>query len=417
MNARVILFKTPDPRGIVETIINSLERVLNSEGFETMVLTPDPENIDKQVEEIYNFRPLFMFDINLDGVIYADKDGKKVPLSEVLGNIHISWFLDDPMVHWIKLKPTLNSNQFVYLTIDVEHTQWLASMQRNVAFLSPGVCKENVPPADTEKEFDIAFLGPVIDPVLIEEDWKKKFDSNLYIFAIELGRLIFRNPDMPMRFASTYLLSQFNDQFQEAMFRFQKEKEDEFISYLAEIGVYAMHLRRWNILDNIEDKEINILGSVQGETKENIVIYDDIVKEKDIINFFNKTKIALLSHPPFIPSGLGYSVFTALASNSLVFTEDRFFTKSFFEDGRDLILYNPNDILDIVSKIDYFLEDSEEEIFEIAKSGREKVLAFHTLENRGQFVVNMMRDILQRAEAEAMEMQNNGELNKQQKPN
>ncbi len=416
MDIRVVLFKTPDPRGVVDTIINSLDKTLQERGFQTKVIVPNPENIQQQVDEIYKFKPLFMFDINLDGVIYAEQDGKKVPLPDVMGNIHISWFLDDPMVHWIKLKPTLASNQFVYLTIDVEHTQWLASFQKNVAFLSPGVADENVPPVDTEKEFDVAFLGPVIDPKLIEEDWKGRLDNNLYIFAIELGRLIFRNPDMPIRFASNYLLSQFNDQFQQAMIRFQQEKEDEFTSYLMEIGVYAMHLRRWNILDNIEDVEINILGNVQGETKDNIIVYSDIVNDKDIIKFFNKSKITLLSHPPFIPSGLGYSVFSALASNTLVFTEDRFFTKSFFVDGEDLILYNPNDILDIVSKIDYYLEDSPEERESIAKSGRQKVLTYHTLKNRGEFIANMMEDILKKAESEIMEKQNQ-DKDKNQKPN
>jgi len=416
MDIRVVLFKTPDPRGVVETIINSFDKVLKEKGFETKIIEPDPENIAKQVEEIYQFKPLFMFDINLDGVIYAEQEGKKLPLSEVMGNMHITWFLDDPMVHWIKLKPTLASNQFVYLTIDMEHTQWLGSLQKNVAFLAPGVAEENIPPENTEKEFDLAFLGPVIEPKIIEEDWKGRFDNNLYIFAVELGRLLYRNPDMPIRFASTYLLSQFNDKFQQAMMQFQKEREDDFIAYLMEIGVYAMHLRRWNILENLDEFEINVLGPVKGDIKEHIVVYEDIVKDKDIITFFNKSKITLLSHPPFIPSGLGYSVFNALASNTLVLTEERFFTKSFFEDGKDLILYNPNDILDITSNISYYLEDSPEEREEIAKSGREKVLRGHTLKTRGEFVAEMMKDIVKKTEAELMEQQNQGK-DQNQEPN
>jgi len=416
MNIRVLLFKTPDQRGVVDSIISSFEKVLKEKGFETKVIEPNPENIAKQVEEIYEYRPLYMFDINLDGVIYAEQDGKKLPLSEIMGNIHITWFLDDPMVHWIKLKPTLNSNQFVYLTIDMEHHQWLSSLQKSVAFLPPGVAKENIPPADTKKEFEVAFLGPVIEPRLIEEDWKGRFDDILYVYAVELGRLIFRNPDMPIRFASTYLLSQFNDQIQQSILNFQREREDDFIAYLIEVGVYAMHLRRWNILDNIEEYEINILGSVKGNIKDNIVVYDDIVKDKDIIQFFNKSKIALLSHPPFIPSGLGYSVFNALASNTLVLTEERFFAHSFFKNEEDIVLYNPNDILDIISKISFYLEDGEEEREKIAMSGREKVLQFHTLDKRGEFIVDMMKDIFERAEKEVEENLNKGIENKE-KPN
>jgi len=229
MEYRVVLIKTPDPRGITESLINGLNRVFISKGFKTKIVEPTPENIQNVVNEIYEFNPLFMFDFNLDGVIYGEKDGKKVPLADIMGNLHMSWFFDDPMVHWIKLKPILNSTQMVYLTIDIEHSQWLGSLGKNVAFLSPGIVPENIPSPKTEKEFDVAFVGPVIDPTLIENDWKQRFDEHLYIYAVELGRMLYRNPDIPIRFGSGYLLSQFNQQFQEAMLNLQREKEDEEI--------------------------------------------------------------------------------------------------------------------------------------------------------------------------------------------
>ena len=408
MEYRVVLIKTPDPRGITESLINALNNVLQSKGFKTKIVEPTPENIQSVVNEIYEFNPLFMFDFNLDGVIYGEKDGKKVPLADIMGNLHMSWFFDDPMVHWIKLKPILNSTQMVYLTIDIEHSQWLGSLGKNVAFLSPGIVPENIPSPKTEKEFDVAFVGPVIDPVLIENDWRQRFDEHLYIYAVELGRMLYRNPDMPIRFASGYLLSQFNQQFQEAMLNLQREKEDEFMTYLAEIGVYAMNLRRWNILENIDEVEINVLGKVEGEVKDNIVVYEDIYKEKDILQFLAKSKISLLSHPPFIPTSLGYTAFNSLACNTLTISEDRFFTKSFFKENEEIVLYNPTDYLDIVSKIAYYLEN-EDERKDIANAGREKVFKEHTIDNRGEFIANMMMDIVKQAEEGLKNQQNQSE--------
>jgi len=408
MEYRVVLIKTPDPRGITESLINALNNVLQSKGFKTKIVEPTPENIQSVVNEIYEFNPLFMFDFNLDGVIYGEKDGKKVPLADIMGNLHMSWFFDDPMVHWIKLKPILNSTQMVYLTIDIEHSQWLGSLGKNVAFLSPGIVPENIPSPKTEKEFDVAFVGPVIDPVLIENDWRQRFDEHLYIYAVELGRMLYRNPDMPIRFASGYLLSQFNQQFQEAMLNLQREKEDEFMTYLAEIGVYAMNLRRWNILENIDEVEINVLGKVEGEVKDNIVVYEDIYKEKDILQFLAKSKISLLSHPPFIPTSLGYTAFNSLACNTLTISEDRFFTKSFFKENEEIVLYNPTDYLDIVSKVAYYLEN-EDERKDIANAGREKVFKEHTIDNRGEFIANMMMDIVKQAEEGLKNQQNQSE--------
>jgi glycosyltransferase involved in cell wall biosynthesis len=408
MEYRVVLIKTPDPRGITESLINALNDVLQSKGFKTKVVEPTPENIQNVVNEIYEFNPLFMFDFNLDGVIYGEKDGKKVPLADIMGNLHMSWFFDDPMVHWIKLKPILNSTQMVYLTIDIEHSQWLGSLGKNVAFLSPGIVPRNIPSPRTEKEFDVAFIGPVVDPVLIENDWRQRFDEHLYIYAVELGRMLYRNPDMPIRFASGYLLSQFNQQFQEAMLNLQREKEDEFMTYLAEIGVYAMNLRRWNILENIDEVEINVIGKVEGEVKDNIVVYEDIYKEKDILQFLAKSKISLLSHPPFIPTSLGYTAFNSLACNTLTMTEERFFTKSFFKENEEIVLYNPTDYLDIVSKIAYYLEN-EDEREDIANAGRDKVFKEHTIENRGEFIANMMMDIVKQAEEGLKKQQNQSE--------
>ena len=400
MDYRVVLIKTPEPvdRGITDSIINGLKNVLSEKGFEVKIVEPNPDNVQQVVNEIFEFKPLFMFDINLDGVIYGEKEGKKVLLADIMNNIHMTWFFDDPMVHWIKLKPTLNSKQIIYLTVDTEHSQWLGSLGKNVAFLSPGIIPENIPPENTPKEFDVAFVGPVVEPALIEEDWKKRFDEYLYIYAIELGRLLYKNPDMPIRFASGYLLSQFNTDFQERILKVQQEMEDEFMAYLSEIGVYAMNLRRWNILDNIEEVEINVLGPVQGETKDNIVVYDDIIKEKDILQFLAKSKIALLSHPPFIPTALGYTAFNSLACNTLTMVEERLFAKSFFIEDKEIVLYHPTDYLDIASKILYYLEDNPSEREAIAKAGREKVFKNHTIQNRGEFIAEMMKNIIKQAE-------------------
>ncbi|WP_457634594.1 glycosyltransferase family protein [Persephonella sp.] len=397
MKPKVAFIKTPDPRGITDTIISGLSKSLSARNFETRIFEPTQDNIQQIVNQIIEYKPLFTFDFNLDGLIFAEKDGQQKILADIIGNIHVTWFLDDPMVHFTKLKSALQSNQLLYLTIDIEHGQWLGSMGKNVAFLAPGINPSDFPPPNVEKEFDIAFVGPVADPDNIENSWKERFDQNLFGFAVELGRMLYRNPDIPVRFASGYLLSQYNQDFQQAMIKFQQEREEEFMRYLTEITLYAMHLRRWNIIDSIEDFEINVLGPVEGETKDNVVVYPKIIANEDIISFLSKTKITILSHPPFIPTGLAYSVFASVGSNTLTMVEERLSSKSFLVDGRDLITYHPIDTVEIEGKIAYYLEDAPSEREAVAKQGRDTVFQNHTLLHRGEFLANMLNDIIKRA--------------------
>ena len=397
MKPRIVFVKTPDPRKIVDTLMEGLAKSLSARNFETKIVEPTPENVQEVVNEIIEYKPLFTFDFNLDGLIFAEKDGEQKILPDVIGNIHVSWFLEDPMVHFTKLKSTLHSNQLLFLTIDIEHAQWIGGMKKNVAFMAPAINPADFPPPNTEKEFDVAFLGPISDPDIIEQAWKERFDQPLFDFAVELGRMLYRNPDMPVRYASGFLLSQYTQDFQQAMFKFQQEREDDFMKYLIEIALYAMHLRRWNIIDSIEDFEINVLGPVQGETKENVVVYEDVIENKDVINFLSKTKISLLSHPTFITTGLAYSVFASVGANTLTMVEERLASKSFLVDGQDLITYHPIDSVEIEGKIAYYLEDAPKEREEIAKHGRDNVFQNHTILHRGEFLSNMLNDIIKQA--------------------
>ncbi len=415
---RVAFLKTPDPRGFTSYIIDGLSKGLSSSNFEVKVFDINEENVQKIAEEIFEFKPLFTFDINLNGVLFAEKDGERKPFFDILGNIHITWFIEDPLIHYSKIKPILNSNQVLYLTIDLEHTQWLAGMGKNVAYMLPAVNPSMFKPPVWQREFEVAFVGPVVDPVLFEQEWKNQMDETLYFFSVELGRLLYRNPDMPIRFAATYLSSQLSPQIQEALIKFQKEKDEEYVNLLSQVGAYAMHLRRWKILDSIEEINVHVLGPVEGETSDNIIIYRDINSIDEIIRFLEKSKIALLSQPTFLPTSFGFTVFNSVAAGAMSMVEDRLAARSLFIEDKEIVTYHPIDPVEIEGKLAYYLEDAPLEREEIAKAGREKALKIHTLYARAEFLGKMMEDIInqasseqQRQEVKEKEDEQEGEVN------
>ncbi len=397
---RILFLKTPDPRGFTDYIIDGLSKGLSSKNFDVKVLNITEENIQKVAEEIFEFKPLFTFDINLNGVLFAEKDGERKPFFDILGNIHITWFIEDPLIHYSKIKPLLKSNQVLYLTVDVEHTQWLAGLGRNVAYMLPAVNPSMFKPPVWEREFEVAFVGPVIDPNLFEQEWKNQMDETLYFFSVELGRMLYRNPDMPIRYAASYLVSQLSPQVQEAMIKLQQERDEDFINLLSQIGGYAMHLRRWKILESIEEINIHVLGPVEGETSDNIIIYRDISRIDEIIRFLEKSKISLLSQPTLLPTSFGFTVFNSVASGAMSMVEDRLAARSLFIEDKEVVTYHPIDPVEIEGKLAYYLEDAPLEREEIAKAGREKAIKVHTLYTRAEFLGKLMEDIIKQASQE-----------------
>lgn len=400
---RVVFLKTPDPKGLSEWIIEGISKSISANGFETKIIDiSDPDEVPQRVNEILEFKPLFTFDINLDGMIFGEREGQRQPLCDIIGNIHITWFIDDPMIHFSKLKPVLNSNQLLYITIDVEHSQWIASAGKNVAIVPAATNPSKIPP-QMDKDFEVTIVGPITEPIIIENNWRERFDDALLGFAIELGRLVFRNPDMPIRFASGYLLSQLNPEFQNALLNFQRENEEEFINLLTEIGLYAMNLRRWNILTAVENFEVNVLGPLVGEAPENVIVHENIVLQKDIVEFLARTKVSLLSQPPFIPTSLGFTVFDSVACGTLSMVEERLSSKSFFIPDKEIVTYNPIDSVEIEGKIAYYIEDNPQEADEIAKAGRERAIKEHNIYSRGEIIANIMKDIIKQSLKEEKE--------------
>ncbi len=90
-----------------------------------------------------------------------------------------------------------------------------------------------------------------------------------------------------------------------------------------------------------------------------------------------------------IKNDLNMRVFEALCSGSILLTDDAEGMTDLFRDGRELVIYNDENI---VERARYYLRhDGERE--KIAKAGREKVLAAHTYGHRVEQIIKTMRSV------------------------
>ena len=95
-----------------------------------------------------------------------------------------------------------------------------------------------------------------------------------------------------------------------------------------------------------------------------------------------------------IKNDLNMRVFEALCSGSMLLTDDAEGLADFFRDGKELVVYNDENI---VERARYYLRHDEERE-EIAKAGREKVLAAHTYDYRMEQIIKTMRSVSKRLE-------------------
>jgi len=96
-----------------------------------------------------------------------------------------------------------------------------------------------------------------------------------------------------------------------------------------------------------------------------------------------------------IKNDLNMRVFEALCSGSMLLTDHAEGLSDFFRDGKELVIYNDENI---VERAGYYLRHDEERE-RIAKAGREKVLAAHTYGHRVEQIIKTMRSVSKSPEA------------------
>ncbi|MFN3788439.1 MAG: glycosyltransferase family 1 protein, partial [Sulfurihydrogenibium azorense] len=76
LKPRVVFLKTPDPKQMSESIIDGLAKSVSARNFEVKVIDLTAENVQDVINEIIEYKPLFTVDLNLDGMIYAEREGQ-----------------------------------------------------------------------------------------------------------------------------------------------------------------------------------------------------------------------------------------------------------------------------------------------------------------------------------------------------
>jgi hypothetical protein len=393
---KLAFIKLGEPEGSLRHI-NALLRDLKARGVEVEEIPLDPQNVQKTVDRLSEFQPQFTIDLNGTGVIIGEQEGKKLPLHDLFGFVHMSLFTEDPLLHFPNLLGLSQNRNMVALVTDIKYVDSLRLLGvENVSYITPFLDFGQLPEPPSEREFEITFLGPVINPEIIVNSVRANLPENIFPLFIEAGEYMFRNPEVNVLTAAGYILSLFNPQFQEEFNRWKKENQEAFFRLLNDITIYASMRKRWYIINFLEGINLKIVGEFQGEMRED---HEQIKADShdDLLRIYGNSYLTVMSFPQTVPSGIGFTPLEVSAMGSAGMIDYRGTLPGFLTPGEEIITYMPLDRADIEEKVLYYLDNLQEAV-EIGERARKAVIDRYRVDDRSEFVFKMMNDILHQAQ-------------------
>jgi glycosyltransferase involved in cell wall biosynthesis len=393
---KLAFLKTGNEQGVNRHILALLD-YFRSKGVEVREFELDQEDLQRTINEILEFSPTFSMDINSTGMIVGQQEQNKVPMCDAFGFVHVSIFTDDPLLYFPILLDIRHANNFLPVVCDLKYADSLKllGINKGLFYITPFLDQKSMKYPSGEKDIQAVFVGPVVDPQIIAHQVVDTLPQYAVALFFEVSEFMFRNPEVPVFVASEYILSMFQQSFQEQIDEWRKEKPEEYLRFLNDVSIYATFKKRWYILSFLEGINLKILGGFQGELMEGHELIDTDSHE-DFLEVFDRSYMAVLSYPFNMPSGIGFTPLEAGFMGCAPVIDYRMTLPGFLTPGSECIAYLPLDRADIEEKLLYYLEHLDEALL-IGQSLRNKVLEKFSPEDRGEFLLGVFEQILNQA--------------------
>ncbi len=396
---KLAFFKVGELQGSLKHL-EALFEYLKGRGVELREIELDPNNVQRAVDELSEFRPAFTMDVNATGIIIGEQEGKKVPIYDIFGFVHFSLFTEEPMLHFPNLVGVEGHRNLVALVTDIKYVDSLRFLGvENISYITPFLNFSLFPQPAEEREIEVAFLGPVIDPEIVLNSVRQNIPENMLPLFVETGEFMFRNPEVHVLTAFNYILGIFNPQIQQEFMDWREKNEEAFLRMLNDISIYATMRKRWYLVNFLDGIDLKIVGEFQGELKED---HEQIKVNsyEELIDIYGRANMTIMSFPHTVPSGIGFTPLEVSAMGSAPVLDFRGTLPGFLVPGEEVITYMPLDRADIEEKLLYYLENPQE-AREIGERAKNAVVNRYRVDDRGEFIYNLMKDIIAQAEREA----------------
>ena len=404
-----VAFLRPEELGAPAKHIKALVNALKLKGVAVKEFTIKENNVQEVVSQIEEWKPMALMDVNTTGLIVGEREGKKYTLADLMGIVQLTFFVDDPLLFFPPLLEVEKPRNYIAFITDLKHTDSLRSLQiENISYITPFLDRIVFPEIPKEKEIEVAFLGPVIDPQIIVNAITQNYPQEILPIFFETGEFMFRNPEVHVITAINYVLGLFNPQFQETFNKWKENNRAQAFRLVNDIAAYTTMRRRMYLLNFLDGIELKIVGDFQGELKEG----HEVIKpssHEELLEIYGKSRITIYASSQTIPTGIGFIPLEAMYMGSAVMMDFKGTIPGFFAPEEEIITFAPLDRADLEEKILFYLENKEA-TQEVAEKGRKVVKEKFTEKDRADFVYNILQDIYKQFESAMKSQQKGGEL-------
>ncbi len=390
---RIAFLKVGEYEGLARHI-KAIIRRFREKGTEVLELNIAEGDLNEKVKELLDFSPFFCIDLNGSGIITVVQEDNKKVLSDAAGFVHVSIFNDEPLFNFMPLMDLRPATNFLPIVCDLKYADSLAflGIKQPPSYITPFLDLQQMKEPSTERNINLAFFGPVIDPNIIANHVAQSVKQEFLGVFFEVGDFMFRNPEVHILQAHDYILSMFNPNIQEEYLKWREEKPQEFLTFLNQISLYATAKKRWFLLSFLEGMELKIFGEVQGELFEG---HQSIVPQNwdELLELLGQSLIVITSYPHSVPTGVGFVPLEVASMGCAMFVDYRATLAGFFTPEEEVITYLPLDRAEIEEKVLYYL-DYPEKALEIGERARKKVFEKYTHEDRADFLHDLFTNIL-----------------------
>lgn len=368
---------------------DKFSEAMNRAGIKTKIIDVEESKIhERMIDELIEYAPDFTVSFN-SFMPFPDNtylwDLTEIP--------HLSILLD-PSLYSVHL---IDSPYSIISCVDQFDCYGLSTQNfEKILFFPHAVEKELFDAPESDKEYDVVFIGSCYDYETMRSSWKREFSKET-CGALEA--------------ASEIVLSDVEIPLQEALVRGWRTtglptQGIDFLKLFTYLDKYSRGVDRVELIRNIKDAEVHVFGELfeddQSATKgwkdllkgQDNVIFHDPVSYEESLKILQKSKICLNSSP-FFKGGTHERIFAGLACGALVVTNENVFIREAFEDGKELVLYRPKEWDRVNEKINYYLEN-EDARRSVVKAGSQKVKDGHTWDHRVQMLQELMPGMIEK---------------------
>ncbi|MBA3722418.1 MAG: glycosyltransferase [Parachlamydiaceae bacterium] len=372
--------------GVIDYFTEEFANALLRQGVETKIIKADRYNPREFLNQILTDPPDCTLSFN--GLL-PDEEGRF--LSEVINIPHVAYLTDSP-THYF---PLVRSRNTTICCIDQDFCHTFQNMNfSRVLFLPHAASKNLTPPLEPDYIYDVLMLNSFIDYEEARKKWQEKFGLVIGAVLDEAAEWALSDRDIPYMQALVDTLDKHLK-----MGKSIDPRNIDFQELLDSLETFIVGKSRIELLKSIEGASVHIFGSKPGSKEwkkylsqyENIHIHETIPFTQ-ILELMKRAKIVLNSTPQ-IKRGLHERILSSLACGAAVLALDTPYLSEIFKDEEDILLYKPRDWKEVNRKIQVYLSD-ESKRQKLVEKGREKVMRFHTWDQRAKTLLTALPEFL-----------------------